>query len=127
MKDSGKSMNLIFLFLKSIVVGFFMLVPGISGGTIAILLNIYNDLLFSVNNIFKTFKTSFTILFTAMVGGFIGLFLSTYVLTFAIKRYYFEIIFIFIGIMLSYTFSLFKKTSRKYLLRNIGKLYYSLE
>jgi putative membrane protein len=60
MKENGESMNFIFLFLKSIVIGFFMLVPGISGGSIAILLNIYDDLLLSLNNIFKTFKSSVT-------------------------------------------------------------------
>ena len=119
MKENGESMNFIFLFLKSIVIGFFMLVPGISGGSIAILLNIYDDLLLSLNNIFKTFKSSFTFLAVATVGGLFGLFLSSYVLTFFINNFYFEIIYLFLGLMLSYSFTLLKKVERKFIFKNI--------
>lgn len=119
MKENGESMNFIFLFLKSIVIGFFMLVPGISGGSIAILLNIYDDLLLSLNNIFKTFKSSVTFLAVASVGGIIGLFLSSYVLEFFIQNFYFEIIFLFLGLMISYAFKMLKSVEKKTFLRNI--------
>ena len=113
MKENGESMNFILLFLKSIVIGFFMLVPGISGGSIAILLDIYDDLLVSLNNIFKTFKSSFIFLFVASIGGVIGLFLSSYVLDFFINNFYFEMIYLFLGLILFYVITLFKKSERK--------------
>ena len=93
MKENGESMNFIFLFFKSVVIGFFMLVPGISGGSIAILLDIYDDLLASLNNIFKTFKSSFTFLLVAAFGGIIGLFVSSFVLNFVVNNFYFEMIY----------------------------------
>ena len=119
MKENGESMNFIFLFIKCIIVGFFMLVPGISGGSIAILLNIYDDLLSSLNNIFKSFKSSFTFLFVAGVGGVIGLFLSSFVLINLIKNFYFEMIFLFLGLVIFYSVSLFKNTKSLTIVKKI--------
>ena len=64
MKENGDCMNFITLFLKGLLMGMFMLVPGISGGTIAILLNLYDRLLISLSDLFKNFKTNFLFLLT---------------------------------------------------------------
>ena len=79
-------------FVKGIIVGFFMLVPGISGGSIAIILGIYDKLLISLNDIFKRFKTNFIFLFIVSLGGITGIFLSSFILDFFIKNYYLELL-----------------------------------
>ena len=61
MKENGDCMNFMILFLKGLLMGMFMLVPGISGGTIAILLNLYDRLLISLSDLFKNFKTNFKV------------------------------------------------------------------
>ena len=81
MKEKGESMNFITLFLKGILIGLFMLIPGVSGGTIAILLKIYEELLIRLNTLFKDFKNNFKYLFIVFIGGLIGVFISSYFLS----------------------------------------------
>lgn len=104
-------MNFLLLFLKGLVIGLFMLVPGISGGSIAIILNLYDELLINLNDIFKTFRKSFVFLFVVLVGGILGIFISSFLLDIVIKDYYFEMIYIFTGVMLYYLISLITKPS----------------
>lgn len=82
-----------------------MLVPGISGGTIAIILDIYNELLSSLSDLFKDFKKNFLYLFIAFFGGIVGVIISSFILEFFISNFHFELVFIFIGIMLKYIFT----------------------
>ena len=49
-------MSVISLFLKGIVIGFFMLFPGVSGGSIAIIFSEYDNIIFNTSNIFKETK-----------------------------------------------------------------------
>ena len=78
------------LFIKSIVVGMFMLVPGISGGTLAIILNIYEGLLSSLSHLFKNFKSNFLHLLIALLGGVLGVIISSYFMDFFITNFYFD-------------------------------------
>ena len=57
---------------KGLLIGASMLVPGVSGGTMAIILGIYDELIHSVNNIFKDFKKSFFFLLKFCIGAGIG-------------------------------------------------------
>ena len=59
MKENGDCMNFMILFLKGLLMGMFMLVPGISGGTLAILLNLYDRLLISLSDLLKTLNQIF--------------------------------------------------------------------
>lgn len=65
-----KKNNYISLFLKSIPVGLANTLPGISGGTIALVLNIYETLINSIKNIH--FKKLTVIAFGAVIGVYIG-------------------------------------------------------
>ena len=98
------------LFIKSIVVGMFMLVPGISGGTLAIILNIYEGLLSSLSHLFRNFKSNFLYLLTALFGGILGIIISSYFIDFFIKNYYFELLFLFIGITMHFSYTQIKNS-----------------
>lgn len=119
MKENGESMNFIYLFLKGILMGVFMLVPGVSGGTIAILLKIYDELLIRLSNLFKDFKKNFIFLFIVLSGGIIGIFISSYFLSFVITSFYFEMIYIFVGILIYYIFETLCKNGRRNIIKNI--------
>ena len=118
MKENGESMNFISLFLKGFLMGLFMLVPGVSGGTIAIILKIYDELLMRLSNIFLNFKRNFVFLLTVLVGGIIGIFISSYFLRFIFVEYYFEMIFVFVGILIYYLLETTFKSGRKYIFKN---------
>ena len=119
MKENGDCMNFIILFFKGLVMGIFMLVPGISGGTIAILLNLYDKLLISLSDLFKNFKANFLFLFTVLLGGIFGIFISSFFLSFIVLNFYFEMIYIFLGIVIYYLFETFFKSGKRMITRNI--------
>lgn len=58
--------------LKGFLVGSSMLVPGVSGGTMALILGIYNDLIHAVNAFFKEFKKSILLLGVFCLGAGLG-------------------------------------------------------
>lgn len=119
MKVFGEYMNLLIDFFKGILIGLFMLVPGISGGSIAIIFGIYERLLTSLNNLFKTFKSNVIFLFVVGLGGVLGIILSSFVLAFFIENYYYEMLYIFIGIMLHHTGNIMSKIKKTNLIKSL--------
>ena len=109
MKENGGYMNCLTVLIKGVIIGFFMLVPGISGGSIAIVLNMYNEMLEKANNLFKSFKLNFTFLFIAALGGVLGLVVSSFFMDYIINTIYFELIYVFLGVMLLYIFDTLRK------------------
>lgn len=65
-------MKYVFLALKGMFIGGTMLIPGVSGGTMAIVLGVYQKLLSAVANIKKDFKNSILTLLPFALGGGIG-------------------------------------------------------
>ena len=65
---------------KSVVLGFFIglavIVPGISGSTVAIIFRLYDQFLYAISNLFKQFKRCFIFLFPMGIGAIIGLILG---------------------------------------------------
>ena len=49
-------MKSLLIFLKGLVIGISMLVPGVSGGTMAIIFGIYDDLIRAVSRFFDDWK-----------------------------------------------------------------------
>ena len=49
-------MKALILFLKGIGIGIATLVPGVSGGTMAIILGVYDRLIHSISSFFKSWK-----------------------------------------------------------------------
>lgn len=119
MKVLGEYMNLLLDFFKGIIIGLFMLVPGISGGSIAIILGIYDRLLCGLNDIFKSFKNNIIFLIVVAFGGVVGIFISSFLLSFLIKLYYNEMLFLFVGMMLYHSFYTVCKVAKKQILKSL--------
>lgn len=64
--------NYIMLFLKGFIVGGSMLVPGVSGGSMAIILGVYDELIHATSNFFKNTKKHLTFLFIFVLGTILG-------------------------------------------------------
>ncbi len=54
--------------LKGALIGVAMIIPGVSGGTIAVLLDIYDKLINAISNLKKDFKKSFMFLLPIVLG-----------------------------------------------------------
>jgi putative membrane protein len=92
-------MNKIRHFIKGIVIGSTMMVPGVSGGTTALILGIYDDLIKALSNLFTNFKENMMFLSIVGSGGLIGLFSISFVIEYFIINYNYPTMFLFLGIV----------------------------
>ena len=60
--------------LRGAVIGVSNIIPGVSGGTMAVSMGIYDRIIFSLNNLFKQFRKSFRDILPILIGVLIGLF-----------------------------------------------------
>lgn len=61
------------LFFKGIIIGIGTLIPGVSGGTTAIITGVFEDILEAVSGIFTHFKSSVIYLMPLCAGGLLGI------------------------------------------------------
>jgi putative membrane protein len=107
-------------YLKGIAVGIAVLVPGASGGTMAIILGIYDDLLHSIGSFFENWKKHFLFLLQVGLGGLTGLLVFSGVLSSALEHFPFETQFLFMGVICGGIPVLYKKsTEGKVELKNL--------
>lgn len=98
---------------KGFIIGSSMSVPGISGGTMAILLGIYDKLIHSISNYFKDIKGNTLYLSKALLGSFIGIGSLAFVIQWLLDNYPMYISFFFLGAVIGGVPALLKKTQEK--------------
>ena len=84
------------LLIKSIFIGIFAIFPGISGSALAISLNLYDQIFYSLKDIKKNIRFLFIVIFGLIIGVIIGSNIIIYLSPIKIFIY-----FIFIGLILS--------------------------
>lgn len=97
------------IFFKGVIIGASMLLPGVSGGTTAIILGVYNDLLKSVSSFFKSPKKNSIFLFLIGIGGIAGVLTFSRVSLFFIQNYQLPMNLLFAGIVLGSVPSLLRE------------------
>ena len=97
-------------FLFGGIIGSSMLIPGVSGGTMAIILGIYDRLVNSVGNIFKETKRALIFLGITAAGGMLGLIFFSSVMLDIVKKYPVFSMYFFIGAILGSIPMLVKKS-----------------
>lgn len=100
-------------FLKGIAISISQLIPGVSGGTIAIILGIYDKLLHAVNNILKDFKNQYKLLLEVGFGAVVGIILFSRIIEVAFAKYPIQLGYLFIGIILGGAPLMYKKSKIK--------------
>lgn len=89
--------------LLSLLLGFFIglsiIVPGISGSTIAIIMKIYDKLMYAFSNIFKKFKSCFIFLIPIGIGIVIGFGIGFILVKLLLEKFPFPTICLFVGLM----------------------------
>ena len=88
------------LFFKGIIIGIGKILPGVSGSLIAITMNIYAPLLESISTINKNTYEKVKFLFPILSGILTSIILFSNIIEFFIKRYYFSILLLFIGLII---------------------------
>ncbi len=84
-------------FLKGLWIGGTMTVPGVSGGAMAMIMGIYDRLIYSVSHLFKEFKKSVIFLIEFALGGVIGAVLFSKLITYLLNNFGVPFRFFFVG------------------------------
>lgn len=80
------NMNFILDFIKGIFVGIANVIPGVSGGTMAVSFGIYDKLLSAISNLLKDFKNSLKTLFPILVGMAAGIIAFTFIIPWLLEN-----------------------------------------
>lgn len=110
--------------LYGAVIGSSMLIPGVSGGTMAIILGIYDRLISAVSGITKRPKENLPFLAFVFLGGLFGILLFSRAVLGMIEAYNRECMFFFIGTILGSIPLLVRKSGIK--VSNMYNMVFSL-
>lgn len=85
--------------LKGIVIGIANIIPGVSGGTMAVTMGIYDKMIEAVNNLFKKFKESIKVLLPLFIGMGVGIVGLSFILEYLLENYPLQTNSAFIGLI----------------------------
>ncbi len=95
MKEKGIS-----LFLKGIVIGIANMIAGISGGTLAFIMGIYQNMVTAFANLTKKFWPNFLYLLKICLGVAVGVLLCSLLLDHLFDSFLFETVSFFVGVLI---------------------------
>ncbi len=104
------------LFVKGIVLGISFIIPGVSGGTLAVLMGIYEDLIEAAGNFYKSvrnFKKYFMYLLPIGFGVVFSVAICARIIKFGLDRAPLITMLIFLGLILGGIPKLFKSVSKR--------------
>lgn len=107
-----KIKNDVINFIKGIAIGGTMMVPGVSGGTMALILGIYDDIIHSISTLFSSFKKNVKFLSIIGIGSIIGLITIGMLVNISIENFRFPTMFLFLGVVLGGFPVLFKEANK---------------
>lgn len=109
----------IVLILKGMIIGAGKIIPGISGGMLAITLNVYDRGIKAISDFFKDIKGNLTFLLTLGIGVLISVLAISKVIKYALNFYYLPTMLLFIGMIIGGIPSIIKEAKQERSLKNI--------
>lgn len=106
--------------LKGTAIGIANAVPGVSGGTLAVVLKLYDRLMDAIDLNIKKIKENFGFLVSVVLGMGIGIILTAKVLTVLFERYNQPTQFFFIGIVLGSLPMIYKESVKESKLKGVN-------
>lgn len=103
------------LCLKGFIIGIGKIIPGVSGSLLAIRLNVYEDIIYSINNIFNDFKNSVMFLGKLAIGVISSIIIGSNIIMYFLDKYYLPTMIIFILLILSGIPSVVKEVKNYYI------------
>jgi len=87
------------LMLKGAVIGVANVIPGVSGGTMAVVMGIYDKLIHAITHLKSEFKEALRLLIPIIIGAAAGIIILTEVITRALEHFPVQTNFMFIGLI----------------------------
>ena len=99
-EPKNKGLDWLLDIVKGFIVGTANVIPGVSGGTLMLVLGIYEKVIGSISNIFKQFKKSVLTLLPVLVGVGVAILSMSKIITYCLDAYTFATIMLFVGAVL---------------------------
>lgn len=96
--------------LKGVVIGIANAIPGVSGGTMMVIMKVFDRILGAVS--IKKLKENFVFLVTIVLGMGIGVVLSSLVLDYCFENFYVQTQFFFMGVVLGSLPMIYKEATK---------------
>ena len=94
-----KQLENFLLILKGFILGIANIIPGVSGGTLAMTMGIYEDIIKSISSILKTPKKSLKLLLHLGIGAVLSILILSKLLNYTLTNYAFATTLFFIGLI----------------------------
>lgn len=107
-------MNKLYTLFSGIIIGIGVILPGVSGSVIAIMLGIYDKIIYLINDDKKGLIYKIKELFPMVMGLIIGIMIFGNILIIFIEKYEIQIKYLFIGLILAGVPILKKQIDEKY-------------
>lgn len=99
--------------LKGSLVGVANIIPGVSGGTMAVSMGIYDKLITAITHIFKDIKKSMRILLPIAIGALLGIGILAFVIKWLFANYPVQTNLLFIGLIIGGLPIIWRKTKEQ--------------
>lgn len=109
---------------KGLAISLSTLIPGVSGGTMAIILGVYDDLIHAIGSFFEDVKKHTRLILEIGIGGVVGLILFSGLVEKTLLTFPYQMGFFFMGVVLGGVPTLYKRATRGGKRRN--SIYYFL-
>ena len=97
--------------LKGMIIGVANIIPGVSGGTLMIILGIYEEVIDTISHFFKNFKKNLKFIIPLGIGMVLSILLLSNVISFSLEKYPFATTIFFIGLIIGGIPILWKRCS----------------
>ncbi len=99
LSGGGIIMKFIIDILRGVAIGIANIIPGVSGGTLAVSMGIYDKIINAINNLFKKFKQSLMTLLPYGIGLVIGVVGLAFIITGLFENFPLPTVLFFIGLI----------------------------
>lgn len=108
-KNRPKWLEFLIYIVDGFIMGLANVIPGVSGGTLALILGVYEKLINSISNIFKKFGKSIFFLLPIIIGVILAFLGGSHAVTYCLNHFLFATILFFFGAVIGGLPMLFRK------------------
>ena len=102
-------MNYLKEILRGVFIGVANIIPGVSGGTIALSMGVYEKIIGAVNNLRKDFVGSIKTLLPYVIGAILGIVCLSFIIEFCLEKFTIPTLFAFIGLIIGGLPAIYKR------------------
>lgn len=106
-------MKAIILFIKGLIIGIGKVIPGVSGAVLAIILNVYDEGIDRIVNLFSDFRKNIFFLLNVGLGIFLGIVYFSNIVNYALNYYYVITMLFFVGLIVGGIPSILKEVDKR--------------